>query len=729
MIQNINKLVFCLFIFFFSDLVYLFSGSIIPIPRTSSAPVLDGELNEPVWETAAIFTEFKTMKPDYGLAPSEQTEVHLVYDSEMMYVGFRCADSEPAKIKATVSRRDTPVNDDWIAFCIDTFNDELSACFFMLNPHGIQVDGTLNSDADPDLTLDLVWSGFSKLTSAGYSAEIAIPFKSLRFPNTEKIIMGFKVARNISRKSEEVDFPEFQPARGAALAQFQKIEFSGIKSRSVLEILPATTVSKRYYDEQGTLKVCPTNQEFSLTTKLGLSSDLILDATYNPDFSQVETDASQIDVNLRYALYYPEKRPFFMEGQNQLGFSANIEDAPLGAVVHTRMIVDPTIGVKLTGKIAQRHNLLAIYAQDKFPGEMAAAAGDAEMANKSTHFTILRYFRPIKNDSYFGGFYNHRVFGSNSNQVAGVDGRYRLNSENILEFHGFESFTTENGHKNNRNGHALGTIYKHETRKLIFTTGVHDISPDFQNDVGYLRRGNLTLIPIYAQYNIYMKSGWLQKFEPYYWSRQIYDKYSTLWETFNVFSIRSIMLRQTEINVQGWLANEVFANQRFNRNTFRIEFSSLLNKKVTIESEFRQGNLIYYDSNSPLQGHGRSAAFGLIFEPTSNLSSGFELNYSDFYRNQDGQKLYDYTIIRNRTILQFNRYLFLRGITEYNNYKKRLNFDFLISFTYIPGTVIYFGYGSISEKTEWRDDDYYRADKLFLKNQNFFFKASYLWRR
>lgn len=108
----------------------LFSVSIIQIPKTNSVPILDGELNESIWENAAIFTEFKTMKPDYGLAPSEMTEVRLLYDSETIYVGFHCYDIEPAKIKATVSRRDSPVTDDWVAFCIDTFNDELSAYFF-----------------------------------------------------------------------------------------------------------------------------------------------------------------------------------------------------------------------------------------------------------------------------------------------------------------------------------------------------------------------------------------------------------------------------------------------------------------------------------------------------------------------------------------------------------------------------------------------------------------------
>ncbi|MBN2091363.1 carbohydrate binding family 9 domain-containing protein [candidate division KSB1 bacterium] len=722
------KLISWFVCFFILNMTCLLSGSISEIPKTRISPVLDGELNEPLWDQAAIFTEFRTMKPDYGLSPSEYTEVRLTYDSEMIYVGFRCNDRDPAKIKATISRRDTPVNDDWVAFCIDTFNDELSAYFFMLNPYGIQVDGTLNSDADPDITLDLVWSSIGKLTSEGYCAEIAIPFKSLRFPDSEKLVMGFKVARNISRKSEEVDFPEYQPARGAALAQFQKIAFSGIKSSSVVEIIPATTFSKHYFQDRGYLKSEPATRELSLTAKVGLSSDLMLDATYNPDFSQVETDASQIDVNLRYALYYPEKRPFFMEGQNQLGFSANIEDAPLGAIVHTRNIVDPTFGLKLTGKIARQHNLLIIYAQDKFPGEIAAEASNIDLAHKPTHFAILRYYRPLKNDNYIGGFYTQCALGPHSNQVAGVDSRFRLNSENILEFHGFESCTSENNDKKNRAGHALAALYKHETRRFIFTSGIHDVSADFQTDVGYLRRRNLTTIPVYAQYNIYFQSGWLQKLEPYYWSRQIYDKYSSRWESFNVFSIRSIMPRQTEINVQGWLANEIFANHKFNRNTFRIEASSQFNKNMAIEGEFSLGNLIYYDSNHPLQGHGCHAALSLLFEPFGNFSSGFDLDYSDFYRNDNGNKLYDYLIVRNRTIFQLNRFLFLRGITEYNNYKKRLNFDFLASFTYIPGTVIYFGYGSISEKAEWREENYFPADALHLTSRNFFFKASYLWR-
>ena len=151
-------------------------------------------------------------------------------------------------------------------------------------------------------------------------------------------------------------------------------------------------------------------------------------------------------------------------------------------------------------------------------------------------------------------------------------------------------------------------------------------------------------------------------------------------------------------------------------------------KQVLLEFDFRRGKKIYYDPSEPYQGWGHRAEFSIVFQPTVNVSTGLDLTYEDFYRSGDDEKIYDYTIYRNRTVFQFNRYLFLRSVVEYNTYWKRINADFLFSFTYIPGTVVYLGYGSVHEKLTWQDREYVPSENYLLTKKSLFFKASYLWR-
>jgi len=704
----------------------------VKIPMTKTPPVIDGHMEDPAWKEAVLFTDFKTMKPDYGLPPSEKTEGFLVYDRDNLYIGFRCYDCDPAKIKATVSKRDNAGigNDDWVAFALDAANDQLNAFLFLANPFGIQADGTLNSEADPDITLDMVWKSAGRLTPEGYIVEMAVPFKSLRFPSRKSVIMGFKFARNISRKSEEVDFPEYSPAKGAALAQFQSIEFSEIQGTEIQEALPAVTASRSRPFQGPSMGRVPWNADFGLTLKYGITSDLVLDGAYRPDFSQVETDAGQVDINLRYSLFYPEKRPFFAEGPDPFKFAATPDDMPLVDVVHTRNIADLILGFKLTGKIGESDKISALYAQDEYPIREAADQGDAAGAKHNAHFGVFRYIRNLKNDGYLGGFYTGRGWAGTSNHVIGADGRLRISNVSVLEFHGFRSFSMDRNVSEGAAGHALGAFYIYSSRRFEAQVGLFDISKNFRTDVGYLDRTGVTIIPLYAQTTFYLTSGWLQKVEPYYWGRQIRDAYSGLWETFNVFSIRCTMPRQTEINLQGWIANEVFASRRFSRNAVRLEAETQIWKELYLECDLRRGDLIYYDSAVPYQGQGTRLSVGLLFQPTESLSSGLDITYSDFFRKTDNLKVYAYSILRNKTVVQVNPYLFFRGIVEYNTYWKRINADFLASFTYIPGTVVYFGYGSVYEKSRWQEGDlqFVPADSYFLQRDSFFFKASYLWR-
>ncbi len=720
---------FSLMILFIAP-AFIHAGTEIAVPRTGTAPVIDGKLDDATWKGAVKFSGFKTYKPDYGLPAGEKTEVYLTFDRENIYAAIRCYDSEPGKIKASITNRDNMFPDDWVALCLDTFNDHQTAYGFLCNPLGIQGDGKLNADGDMDESMDLVWYSKGRLDDEGYTVEIKIPFKSIRFPNKRTITMGLWFARKMVRRSEEVTFPELFPGKGSRLAQWQKITLSGVRYKRIVEVLPAITHSRRDNRHMGSMEAESRETEFSLTGKLGITSQLVLDATYNPDYSQVEADAGQVDVNLRYALFYAEKRPFFLEGAEHFNFSGNTEEAPLWRIVHTRNIVSPRFGFKLSGKLGRNSTMAALYARDESPGDIIDNEGELLYPGKKADFLIFRYRHALGKDNYIGGFYSGREFLDGHNRVAGIDGRVRLSGSWRLEYHGFGSFSRELDTLEDTTGHALGLRFSHNSRHWALDAGVQDVSEHFRVDTGFITRTNITRLGLFGMYTFYPKSKFFQRIEPFYWGFHIYDKESQLVESFNLFTFRLRMPRESKFRLDMILADEVFSGLRFNRNGIGFRFESHFTKQFYTTLYFRYSQGIYYDPDNPYQGRGSQASLGLVYQPTEKLSSSVSVSFSNFYRNSDSQKMYDYTILRSRTTFQLNKYLFFRGIFEYNTYRKELLTDFLASFTYIPGTVIHVGYGSVYEKTRWDPTgaEYISSDRFLETRRGLFLKVSYNWR-
>ncbi len=700
------------------------------LTRTEAPPRIDGALDDAVWQSALKWSDFKTIKPDYGKPASEKTEVLLAYDREHIYAAFRCLDSEPGKIKTSVCRRDSCGSDDWVALILDTFDDQQGGFMFVVNPSGIQMDGMLNQDGNANGDYDMVWESAARMNGDGFTIEMAIPLKSLRYPFKKVLSMGFSAVRVISRKSEQFHFPEFNPEKGSMLAQFQRITLTDVKYERNYELLPAVTFSQNHLQRQGSWQRDSRQFDFSLTGKLGITSDLTLDAAYNPDFSQVEADAGQIDVNLRSSLYYPEKRSFFLEGKESFDMAAPMEQDPLYSAVYTRTIVDPLLGFKLTGKLGRRDMVSSIFALDEFPGQLASEDGDEERAGRNAAFTILRYKRILKGDAFLGGFYTGREFAGRFNRLLGADGRFRLSRASTLEFHAFGSLSRDGSDSESAAGSAVGMRYNYSTRKWYMEFGFNDISKSFRTDVGYVSRVGLTTLPWLVIRNIYPRSNFFQRIEPFYWGYVARDRFSGLYETGNVFVLRAFMPRQSQLRIDAIVGNEVFADQRFTINAWRIMGFTQLLKQLYLEASFRHGDQIFYDPDAPFQGKGTRASFYLTYQPTEKLSNSVSVQFTDFFRRSDEEKIYDYTILRDRLTFQFNKYLFLRAIAEYNTYYKKLNADLLASFTYIPGTVIYVGYGSAYEKLRWQQDerDYMPSDEFLRTKGSFFFKASYLWR-
>ncbi len=702
----------------------------VAIHKTDKPPAIDGKLDDPVWQKATRFDAFVTFKPDFGKPTSEKTIVLMAYDRKNVYFAFDCRDSEPAKIKAAMSKRDGIDMDDWIGVVLDTFGDQQGGYLFEVNPLGVQLDGMINADGNGDSSFDTVWESKASINGQGYSAEMAVPFKSLRYPFKKKLTMGLLVSRYIGRKSEQTSFPELSPEGGAIMAQSQMIELNDIKFERPVEFIPALTYNQNSTHSEGDMRSTGKNTDFSLTGKLGITSNLTLDAAYNPDFSQVEADAGQIDVNLRYSIYYSEKRPFFLEGMENFNFATAMEANTLGAIVYTRSIADPLLGLKLTGKVGRQNVLSGIFALDEFPGALAAEEGDSERSGRNAAFTILRYKRQMSQDNYVGGFFTNRSFAGDRNTVGGVDGRWRLNNTSFLEYNFLESFSRDERAARDDQGHYLGLRYNFSNRRWNVDLGFFDLSRDFRIDTGYVTRTGITMAPAFVMYSFYPKSKFFQRVDTFWWSYHLLDKPSDLFETYNQLVLRLNMPHQSQARFDVILGNEVFADRRFSLSGWRIRGYTQIYKQLYLEGGYRRSGRIYYDAEAPFQGKGNTADLYLLYQPFDKLSTSLGLTYYDFYRSSNSEKVYDYTIWRSRTTFQVNRFLFFRAIVEYNEYYKKISTDLLASFTYIPGTVIYLGYGSAYEKIRWsnEDRDYFPSDDYLQTRRSFFFKASYLWR-
>ncbi|MEW6508662.1 MAG: DUF5916 domain-containing protein [Bacteroidota bacterium] len=689
---------------------------------TLAPPVIDGKLDDAVWKTAPAISEFKTFTPDFGKTLSEKTVVYMAYDKENLYFAFKCFDSEPNKIRATITSRDNIKAEDWICINLDSFNDQQSLYAFYVNPLGIQEDSRYTGNTE-DFSIDLVWYSAGKIDPDGYSIEIKLPLKSLRYSNEDPVQMSVFFERKISRRAEQGSFPAMDPAKGYAfLTQMHPIFYYDVEHYSLFELLPAITFGEKYSDQKGKLETAEVTRDISLTLKYGLTSDLILDATYNPDFSQIEADAGQVDINLRYNIFYPEKRPFFLEGKENFGLAATSinEVDPIYSIIHTRNIISPIAGIKLVGKFNESNSIAAIYSIDEQP-EISTGK------EKNYHFPIIRYKHNLSEDGFIGATFASKEHSENFNRIAGIDGQIRLTQASRLEFNGILSHSKLIGSYGYYFGNTFGLRYSSGSRDLDMDYSIKNVSEDFRADMGFIKRTGITAFSGLIKPKFYPKTESIQRIDAEVFSAQTRDNIYSKWETNNYIAATMFFLGSLNVRLKYSYSTEIFLNQRFKTGGFSTSFGGLVSNILNFAVIYRNVNSIYY-SNSPFQGYSSVVQAIAILQPTENISTRFDFIFSNFKRDSDDKLLYEYPISRAHLTYQLNKYLFFRGIVEYNKYKHQLLTDFLASFTYIPGTVLHFGYGSIYQKTEWINNSYFPADRFNEIKRGFFFKASYLWR-
>ncbi len=686
--------------------------------KTDSPPVIDGKLDDALWQAVPPITGFKTWHPDFGKAMPEKTDVYCAYDRENLYFGFRCYDSQAHLIKTSVTARDNIYSEDWMCINLDSFADQQSLYAIYVNPTGIQGDSRFTGGQE-DRDFDFVWYSGGRIDDDGYTVEVQIPLKSIRYAGTNPVEMAVIFERRISRLSTQGTWPEMSPDQGMNfLTQGRKLQYFDVKHTTLLEILPAVTYSQKSSHTGGALRRDENQVEPSLTAKYGLTSRLILDGTVNPDFSQVEADAGQVDVNLRYDLFFPEKRPFFLEGRDQFAIAGVGHHDPIGVIVHTRKIIDPIVGVKLTGKLDRKTTIASIYAVDDLPD--GAGADHA-------HYPVVRVKRSLARDGFVGGMYTGRETSDSYNRVAGVDGQLRVSNTTLFTFHGFGTQTQSDPSASAESGYAAGVSAVYATRNLDVNLGAQDVSKQFFVATGFTPRTGISRVVASVTPKVYPARGSVMRISPTFTSIQSRDRFYDMAETSNSLRVRFVMPRATSISLFGSYETEIYLGKRFNTSSLSLSGASQITKQFFIHALFRTGRAILYDDD-PYQGRGRRASVVLLFQPSDKLRCEGSLTYADFFRSSDSEQIYDYTIVRGKVTYQLNRYLFFRGIAEYNDYRRDLLTDLLASFTYIPGTVIHLGYGSLFEKVRWQGDQYVSTDRFLETRRGLFFKASYLWR-
>ena len=688
--------------------------------RTPTPPVIDGDLGDVVWQSAPSVTGFKTWMPDYGKDMPDQTIVYFAHDAENLYFAFRALDSEPGKIKASIAARDGVTADDWICINLDSFGDQQSLYALYVNPLGIQGDSRFAAGRE-DFGFDAVWYSAGRVDDQGYTVEVRIPFKSLRYGDTDPVRMALIFERRVSRRSEHGTYPPLDPKVGPNfLIQNVPIEFAGIRHYRLVEILPDAVYDYQMQRVNESLERVSSGPEFGLTTKYGVTAQLVFDGAVNPDFSQVEADAGQVDINRRYALFYPEKRPFFLEGRDSFNF-AGADYSPMQAVVHTRTIVNPIAGARLTGKAAAADSIAAIYAVDEQP-DSAVAAGSPDYAQVA----VLRYKHALKGDSYVGGFYTGREEGDAFNRLFGGDGSLRVTQAGALGFYAFGSSTRPHG-DSTASGHSVLANYTHDNRKMRLYLQALDVSQGFDTWTGYLTRTGVFQASAVLAPRFYPKSTAVRRVEPSVTVDYVRDAPSGLWEQWYEGGLSLVLPRSGRITAKYHSSNEVFEKESFDTSGVLAQASGQLTKEFKLQGSYSHQKAIYYSAD-PFPGTSTSASLVLLYQPSEQWLFDLRGTYSGFSQAIDGRRLYDYGIYRGKVTYQWNRYLFFRGIGEYNTYRRQLLTDVLASFTYIPGTVFHVGYGSFYEKLEWQTDRYVPGRDLLETRRGFFLKLSYLWR-
>ena len=694
-----------------------------PVRATSvEGPIsIDGRLDDPAWSQAVSFDAPIEVDPRENTPALQRTDIRIVYTQDMLYVAFVCHDSSIADLRSHISDRDRLYADDYVILIIDTYGDAQKAFEFFVNPVNVQGDA-LRAGENEDDSYEMVWQSAASIHDSLWIVELGIPFKSLRFPDRKEQSWKILAGRNYPRATRSV-FSHFRLDRNNPCLTCQGVPLlgiSGIEPSLAMEVLPyiAGSQSGRLQDdedpstpfEEGKFK-----GRAGVGLKIAPTPDMVVEAVVNPDFSQIESDAAQISVNTTFNLFYPERRPFFLEGSDLFRGGNDAFGGPALQLFYSRTINDPLVATKISGKSGSL-SYGVIGASDRntsifVPGEEGSDLVETGMNSLAT---VGRARYDVGGQSYVGGIISHRSIKNDAaNIVGGLDWNYRWTQNHSVSGVFYFSRTHELGDTamfsdtrtfgstgntatydaETYSGLAMRLALNRSTREENIGLTYEDVSPTFQAQNGFITRTNRRSINMSYGYTFYPEEGSIM----------------TRWglSGFTGMQFNHDGQRKERFLFLSWFANfkgQINANIGFlalNQELFRgVYFPQIPRASVNVSADptsslslgffIEAGNFINRDT-PPELGYGHNAGANVNIRFTDRLRLAVSYNRARLASEATRQLFFDGNIYRATGYVYFNTESFLRVITQYVTFDKRLNFYPLFSYKLNAFTVFYAG--------------------------------------
>jgi len=733
------------------SVVTSFKPNILPnlkITEAAGPIAVDGVLDEAAWATAARAVNFSEVFPGDQSRPKVEVRGLITYSTDALYVAIVVLD-DPASIRANLSDRDGIWQDDYAGMLLDPNRDGQALYFIAANPLGIQADTRISANNEDD-GFDILFDSAGRITEAGYQIELAVPFKSLRFPNQEVQTWGATFWITHPRESRSqyswAAISRDNPCWSCQLGTIEGIR--GIRAGRNLEILPALTGAHagalRDASVPGSgfindrMKLDP-----SLNLKYGITSELTADVTVNPDFSQIESDEAQIDVNSTFALFFPERRPFFQEGAGL--FDTEIQ------TVYTRSINDPVTAAKLTGRFG-RTDVAYIGARDNTSPLLLPFEESSELLESGKSVSnILRIRHNFGNDAFLGAILTDRRLDlGGSGSTVTLDGSVRFLRKYRFSGQFAASRSTEpvdaefseevggvtfaNGRYTaaldgeSFRGHGMTFELDRESRHYGFEAGYEALSPTFRADNGFVHQNNNQRVYFWQGVTLYPSEHlpFVDRLRPNVVFGSRWNAYGVQKSTFLSAGMFMQLKRQTQVNLRYERVREQFKEVWFGGlSEFSLFANSNFSEPVQLGVSLELGRDIARFLSTPEVGRSLDmSAFGR-FSPGRHLTIAPQFAYSRLTDSDTKEEFFSGFIVRSRIRYQFSRRLHLRTIVQYNDFSRSLEVDPLITYQINAFTAVHAG--STHDFDQFTDED--DLSKFFRqRSRQMFFKLQYLLR-
>jgi hypothetical protein len=711
------------------------------VTRAASPVRIDGNLDEAAWAGAAVIElPYEYFPGDNAPAPV-RTECLVTYDETSLYIAFRAYDPEPGAIRAHLADRDTITTfqqDDHVGFMLDLFNDERRAFQFRINPLGVQADAVFSElDGIEDFSWDAIWQSAGRITPEGWTVEVAVPFNQLRFPKTAgPQTWGLDLFRSYPRSFRyRIAATGRDRNRSCLLCQVHKITgLSGITPGRNLELDPTVTghrTDQRSDFPSGPLADGSSKADVGVTARWGVTPNVILNATVNPDFSQVEADVAQLDVNNRFALFFPEKRPFFLEG---IDFFAT----PL-QVVFTRTVTDPQGGLKVTGK-SGRDAFGVFLARDSVNNLILPSNQVSDFASLDQRVTsgVLRYRRDVGAGSTVGLVASAREADGYHNRLGGLDAFVRASATNTFraqllrsESEYPDAVVRDNGQTAGAfGGWGLDAEFAHTSNLWNLFAQYQDLGRAFRADSGFIPRVDVRTLAGNATRILHGTAGrWYSEIDLGLQASRTEDHDGRLTDQSLGGNIVYNGPRQSLLGLTLTRNKEFF--EGITHELTRLDITGEIRPSGAARINFngRVGGAIDVAGNRS----GTLVSLGPALEYRFDRSLELRLAH-DFQRLTLSQgRLFDANLTQGRLVYHFGTRAFARAILQYRNTRRevalypvavpvrsqQLFSQLLFSYKLNPQTVLLLGYSDNAQARPGID--------LTKTDRSFFVKVGYAW--